>query len=154
MLNNVTLIGRLTKDLELRKTTTGVSVCDFTLAVDRSRGEGTDFINCRVWRQSAEYLTKYAEKGFMIYIAGRIQTGSYENRDGNKVYTTQVIGDETGIIRKPANKTAETAETAETVEPEHHQMTLGGTAFRDERESRIDQPETFDDIDSDDLPFY
>ena len=90
-MNNVTLIGRLTKDPDLKTTQSGLSVCRFTVAVDRpySKEKQTDFINCLAWRQTADFICKYFTKGQRIALIGSIQTGSYE-KDGSKVYTTEV----------------------------------------------------------------
>jgi|LGVE01.1.fsa_nt_gb single-strand DNA-binding protein len=92
MINAVVLVGRLTKDLELRYTTSNIAVCKFTLAVNRkfSKDE-TDFIQCVAWRQSAENMVKFVGKGSLIGIDGYIQTGSYDNKDGVRVYTTEVV---------------------------------------------------------------
>lgn len=95
-MNNVQLIGRLTRDIDLRKTPQGDSVGRFTLAVDRKfknkQGEyETDFINCQIWRQAADTLARYAHKGTKIAVDGNIRTGSYENQQGQKVYTTEVV---------------------------------------------------------------
>jgi len=97
-MNKVTLMGRLTRDPELRTATTGNMVCRFTLAVDRSyRKEGeerqADFISCVAFGRTAENFSKFFTKGRMCAISGRIQTGSYE-KEGQKVYTTDVICDE------------------------------------------------------------
>ena len=93
-MNKVMLIGRITKDLELRKTGSGTSVLRFTLAVDRRVSSGqekqADFINCVAWSRSAEVMCQYLHKGSRISVEGRIQTGSYE-REGQRVYTTDVI---------------------------------------------------------------
>ncbi|WPC09775.1 single-stranded DNA-binding protein [Globicatella sp. PHS-GS-PNBC-21-1553] len=96
MINNVQLIGRLTRDIDLRKTPQGDSVGRFTLAVDRNyknkQGEyDADFINCQIWRQAADTLARYAHKGTKIAVDGNIRTGSYENQQGQKVYTTEVV---------------------------------------------------------------
>ncbi|WP_430600897.1 single-strand binding protein [Enterococcus sp. DIV0008] len=98
MINNVTLVGRLTKDPDLRYTTSGTGVATFTLAVNRNftSADGTreaDFINCVIWRKPAETLANYAKKGVLIGVTGRIQTRSYENQQGQKVYVTEVIAD-------------------------------------------------------------
>ena len=96
-INSVTLVGRITKDIELRKTSSNTSVCNFTVAVDRrfqsqqNGGQSADFINCIAWRQSADFLSSYASKGTIVAVEGRIQTRSYTNRDGQKVYTTDVV---------------------------------------------------------------
>ena len=98
MLNNVSLVGRLTKDAELRYTKNNQAVATFTLAVNRNfksqNGEReADFINCVIWRQQAENLANWCKKGALIGITGRIQTRSYENRQGQRVYVTEVVAD-------------------------------------------------------------
>lgn len=89
-MNVVALIGRLTKDPEIKRGET--MVARYTLAVDRM-GEGTDFIPCVAFGKSADFAQKYLKTGMKIGVSGRIQTGSYTNRDGQKVYTTDVIVD-------------------------------------------------------------
>ena len=96
MLNSVVLIGRLTRDPELRYTPNGVAVASFTLAVDRSRknaaGEReTDFIPIVVWQQQAENCNSYLAKGKMVAVDGRLQVRNYEDKDGNKRTMTEVI---------------------------------------------------------------
>ncbi|MCT7693518.1 MAG: single-stranded DNA-binding protein, partial [Lactobacillus iners] len=91
MINNVVLVGRLTRDPDLRTTESGISVATFTLAVDRqfsnSQGEReADFINCVVWRKAAENLANFTSKGSLIGVQGRIQTRSYDNKEGQRVY--------------------------------------------------------------------
>ena len=98
MINRVVLIGRLTKDPELRYTPNGVAVATFTLAVNRifanQNGEReADFISCQVWRKTAENVANYLRKGSLIGIEGRIQTRNYENQEGKRVYVTEVIAD-------------------------------------------------------------
>lgn len=98
MINNVVLVGRTTKDPELRYTPSNVAVATFSLAVNRNfkdaNGEReTDFINCVIWRQQAEYLANWAKKGALIGITGRIQTRSYENQQGQRVYVTEVVAE-------------------------------------------------------------
>ena len=97
-MNQTCLIGRLTKDVELKYTPANQAVATFTLAVNRTfknaNGEReTDFINCVIWRQSAENFANWAKKGNLIGITGRIQTRSYENQQGQRVYITEVIAD-------------------------------------------------------------
>ena len=96
-MNNVSLIGRLTADPELRTTQSGVSMARFSVAVDRRVKAGeerqADFINIVAWRQTAEFVCKYFSKGQRIAITGSIRTGSYTDRDGNKRYTTEVWAD-------------------------------------------------------------
>lgn len=90
-MNNVVLIGRLTKDPEITYTQSGTAVCKFTLAVDRQGKDGADFIRIVAWNKTAENCGKYLAKGRQAGIQGRIQTGSYKNKDGYTVYTTDVI---------------------------------------------------------------
>lgn len=97
MINNVVLVGRLTKDPELKMTPSGIAVCRFSLAVNRpftNNGERkADFINCIAWRKQAENLANFMRKGGLIGITGRIETGSFEGQDGKRVYTTDVVAD-------------------------------------------------------------
>lgn len=96
MLNDVSLVGRLTKNAELKYTPSNQAVATFTLAVNRNfksqNGEReADFINCVIWRQQAENLANWAKKGALIGITGRIQTRNYENQQGQRVYVTEVV---------------------------------------------------------------
>lgn len=98
MINNVVLVGRLTKDAELRYTPSNQAVATFTLAVNRNfknqNGEReADFINCVMWRQQAENIANWTQKGMLIGITGRIQTRNYENQQGQRVYVTEVVGE-------------------------------------------------------------
>ncbi|MGG5316425.1 single-stranded DNA-binding protein [Enterococcus sp. AZ072] len=98
MINNVVLVGRLTKDPDLRYTATGTATATFTLAVNRnftnqSGNREADFINCVIWRKSAETLANYARKGTLLGVTGRIQTRNYENQQGQRVYVTEIVAD-------------------------------------------------------------
>lgn len=101
-LNKVVLAGRLTADPELKQTTSGVSVCSFSLAVNRRYSkEGqqeTDFINCQAWRQTAEFITRYFRKGSSLCITGSIQTRSWTDQNGQKRYATEVTIDEAMFV--------------------------------------------------------
>lgn len=105
-MNTVVLMGRLTKDPEIRYSQTGTAVARFNLAVNRRfsrEGEpGADFINCIAFGKSAEFAEKYFRKGLKIVIRGRIQTGSYTNRDGATVYTTDVVIEEQNFAESKA----------------------------------------------------
>lgn len=90
-MNNVVLIGRLTKDPELSHIKDDTAMCKFTLAVDRQGKDGADFIRIVTWNKTAENCSKYLAKGRQAAVQGRIQTGSYKNKDGHTVYTTDVI---------------------------------------------------------------
>lgn len=98
MMNRVVLVGRLTRDPELRYTPNGVAVANFTVACNRpfSSQDGNreaDFINCVVWRRPAENLANYMKKGSLIGVDGRIQTRSYDNQEGKRVFITEVVAD-------------------------------------------------------------
>ncbi|WP_298491174.1 single-stranded DNA-binding protein [uncultured Lactobacillus sp.] len=110
MINNVVLVGRLTADVDLKATTSGVAVAQFSLAVERTfknpNGQrDADFIGCVVWRKNAENLATYAHKGSLIGVEGRIQTRSFENKDGKRVYVTEVIVDRFYLLEKKAKTT-------------------------------------------------
>lgn len=96
MMNKVILIGRLTKDPELRRSNSGMAICSFTVAVNRigsnQNGENqTDFINCVCFDKQAENLSRYMTKGRLISVDGRIQTRNYDNQEGKRVYVTEVV---------------------------------------------------------------
>ena len=115
-MNNVSLIGRLTADPELKTTQSGISTVRFSIAVDRTytkQGEEkqADFINIVAWRQTAEFICKYFSKGRRIAITGRIQTGSYTDRDGNKRYTFDVIAENVEFCDKKQDSSGGGAET-------------------------------------------
>lgn len=95
-MNVVNLIGRITKDLEIRQTQSGISYVKFTLAVNRSytpegQEQQADFISCVAWRNQADNLYKFMGKGSLIAVEGKIETGSYDREDGTRVYTTEVV---------------------------------------------------------------
>ena len=99
MLNHITIMGRLTRDPELRRTGSGIAVASFTVAVDRDFGgrdggeRETDFIDCVAWRQTGEFVSKYFTKGRMIVVSGRLQIRSWTDKDGNKRRTAEVVAD-------------------------------------------------------------
>ena len=99
MLNHITIMGRLVRDPELRRTGSGVAVASFTVAVDRDFGgrdggeKETDFIDCVAWRQTGEFVSKYFTKGRMIVVSGRLQIRSWTDKDGNKRRTAEVVAD-------------------------------------------------------------
>lgn len=142
MLNNISLVGRLTKDVELRYTPSNVAVATFTLAVNRTfKNENgkreADFINCVMWRQQAENLANWAKKGALIGVTGRIQTRSYDNQQGQRVYVTEVV-----------------AETFQLLESKGQQGNQQGQRGQEQQQapdfSRQGAPM---DISDDDLPF-
>lgn len=106
MINRTVLVGRLTKDVDLRYTPSGLAVARFTLAVNRiykSDGQpDADFINCTVWRKQAENAANFLKKGSLAGVEGRIETGSYEGQDGKRVYTTEIVCDSVQFL-EPKN---------------------------------------------------
>lgn len=93
-MNKVILMGRLTRDPEVRYTQNNMPVASFTLAVKKKAAEGTDFINCVAWNKTGEFVNKYFKKGQQIAITGRINTRSYEDSQGSKKYITEVVVEE------------------------------------------------------------
>lgn len=96
MVNNVVLIGRITRDIDMNMSNSGTEVCRFTLAVNRNRKNANgeyeaDFINCVAFGQTARFMSQFIRKGYQVSVTGRIQTGRYENQQGQTVYTTDVI---------------------------------------------------------------
>ena len=119
MINRVVLVGRLTRDPDIRKTQSGLSVANFTLACDRrySGGKGqdkqTDFINCVAWRQSADFLGQYARKGALVGVDGRIQVDSYDDKVGNRTYKTTVQCDDVKLLSGYGNKSERQGNTVD-----------------------------------------
>lgn len=133
-LNKAIIAGRLTAAPELKTTPSGLSVTSFTVAVDRRFGKDkqTDFINCVAWRQTAEFISKYFDKGSAICITGSIQTRKYTDKNGNNRVAVEVLADEATFVE--SKKT--TAEGAEMPEVEHYTL-----------------PESYTEADESDLPF-
>lgn len=175
-LNNVCLVGRLTKEIDLRKTQSNKSVCNFTVAVNRrfvqEGQQEADFISVIAWNQSADFLAKYANKGTIVGVEGRLATRSYDDKDGKKVYVTEVVADHVQIISERKGEVAPTQEPRasggyEQYEPvrqqhqeqyqqQYHQQSLGGqVASTEDRyiEDNFRNTPSLD-ISSDDLPFY
>lgn len=148
-MNQANLLGRLTKDPELKKTNSGTSFCRYTIACDRRKTKqeqdpGADFISCVAWGQSADFLTNYAEKGSLVLITGRIQTGSYTDRDGKKVYTTEVVADHLQVIGENKKKKSDYGTGGQSKSLEE---------LSKESDYGFDVGTGDDDIGSDDLPF-
>lgn len=105
MFNQVILVGRMTKDPELRYTPDGTAVANFTIALNRAYKNGngeyeTDFIQCLSWRKLAENTANYCEKGSLVCISGRIQTRNYENQEGKRIYVTEVVAERVRFLDK------------------------------------------------------
>jgi single-strand DNA-binding protein len=111
-MNKAILVGRLTKDPEMRTTSSGIAVTSFTVAVnrpysDQSGEKQTDFINCVIWRKQAENVAKYCTKGSLVAVEGRIQTRSYDHQDGSKRYVTEVVCDSVNFLSSKGSKDSE-----------------------------------------------
>lgn len=139
MLNRVVLIGRLTKDPDLRYTPAGHAVCRFTLAVDRafSKEDEADFIPVVTWKKTAEACANYLRKGRLTAVDGRIQVRSYENEEGRRIYVTEVVADNVRFL-----------ESKKEQEPQEKYNPFGDP-FHDPFENE-EKPIEFSD---DDLPF-
>lgn len=121
MLNKTILMGNLTRDPELRTTSNQVPVASFTLAVERNFKDANgnrvvDFINCVAWRNQAEFVTKYFQKGVRMVLVGSIQTRTYDDKDGNKRTATEVVADEIFFGEKKTSGSGSTAGPAATQE--------------------------------------
>ena len=153
MINNVVLVGRLTKDIELRKTQSGLSVASFTVACDRrlsqeqrnNNEQSADFISCVAWRGSADFLGNYAHKGDTVGVEGGIQTRTYD-RDGQKVYVTEIVANSVSILHstQPKQAQAQTQPQQQTQTPN-----AAATQANDPMEDYLNGYE----INSDELPF-
>lgn len=156
MINNVVLVGRLTRAVDLRYTSNGTAYASFTLAADRDfknqNGEReTDFINCVMWRKPAENLANYTKKGSLIGIEGRIQTRNYDNQQGQKVYVTEVLAERFHFLEsaKTANNDVLSNEGTNTLGFNKNQNSTGNFANSDPFTGSGD---VIDVLDSD-LPF-
>ena len=162
MINRVVLVGRLTRDPELRKTQSGTSVCSFTMAVGRrvsTQGQpDADFINCVAWNKTADLMTQYLHKGSLIGLEGRIQTRSYDNQQGQRVYVTEVVCDSFTFLESRAQSQAnqQPANNGYAV-PQYNQQPVYSQPVAQQPveqsfDSSFDENDTLD-IASDDLPF-
>ena len=154
-LNVVVLIGRLTATPELRNTQSGVSVTNFSIAVDRSyqpKGEEktTDFINIVAWRNTAEFICKYFQKGSMIAVQGEIQTRTYTDNDGNNRYVTEVVANNVSFC---GSKSESGSQNNTSPAP----FTTAGTNTHEQNTAAFEQPtEQYTSVSfsgDDDLPF-
>lgn len=151
MINNTTLVGRLVKDVDLRYTSNGTATGTFTLAVNRNfknaAGEiEADFINCVIWRKAAENFANFTRRGSLVGITGRIQTRNYENKEGQRVYVTEVVADNFALLEKKSDNAQQSQQS--------RQQTQKQAAYQDFNNT----PDPFShgesiDIQDDDLPF-
>ncbi len=156
MINNVVLVGRLTRAVDLRYTSNGTAYASFTLAADRDfknqNGEReTDFINCVMWRKPAENLANYTKKGSLIGVEGRIQTRNYDNQQGQRVYVTEVLAEKFSFLEsaKKDDNGVLNNEGTNTLEINKNQNSSGNFANSDPFTSTGD---VFS-VNDDDLPF-
>lgn len=138
MMNRVEMIGRITKDIEVRKTQTGLSVARFTVAcnrpVQKGKNQEADFIGCIAWRQTADFLGNYAKKGALVSVEGSIRTSSYDRQDGTKQFVTEVLCDRVNLLESKGKSSGNGQQQTTTLPEDNGQE---GTL----------------DISNDDLPF-
>ncbi len=157
MLNRVILMGRITQDLELKQTQSGVSVLSFNIAVDRGyvrQGEErqTDFISCVAWRQRAEFINNYFAKGRMIAVEGSLQTRTYDDKNGVKHYVTEVVVDNVSFTGEPKQQGGNTTSSTFST-PAQTQNTVDNNASMNESIA-IGDIDDFEVVISDDgVPF-
>ncbi len=156
-INHVVLVGRITRDVEVRKTPSGTSLATFTVACDRryassqnnANGQQTaDFINCVAWRQSADFLGSYAKKGTLVGVEGSIQTRNYTNQSGQKVYVTEVVCDRVQILESRSTSQSRNNDSYSAPDPVDPYSSGSYSA----NDSSFDTGPSLD-ISSDDLPF-
>ena len=158
MINRVVLVGRMTKDPEVRKTQSGLSTVRFTLACDRrfqsrdAQGPTADFISCVAWRQSADFLGNYAHKGSIVGVEGRITTGSYEGQNG-RVYTTDVTCDSVQLIGGAPRENSNQTYTPQANNSYQQANRAPENSYNSNFEDDFSNTPSLD-ISSDDLPFY
>ena len=167
MINRAVLTGRLTKAAELRTTQSGLSVATFTLAVNRqySKAKGdADFINCVIWRKAAENFCNFTSKGSLVGIDGRIQTRSYENKSGQKVYVTEIVVDSFSLLESKKDRLANNYNGIDNNNGANSNNNgfsnnTTGTNYTNSRSNESQAPDPFAesgdsiDITDDDLPF-
>lgn len=162
MINNITLVGRLTKDPELRYTANGTGVATFTLAINRNftnqAGEReADFVQCVIWRKPAETLANYARKGTLLGVTGRIQTRSYDNQQGQRVYVTEVVAENFQLLESKA--TSEQRQSTQASQPTQQANRQNynepvSSGFPNDGDMPVGAPPGATlDISDDDLPF-
>lgn len=163
-INNVTLVGRLVRDPELKNTAQGIANVSFTLAVNRNykndQGQReADFINVVIWRKQAELLADYATKGALIGIIGRIQTRNYENQQGQRVYVTEVVADNFQLLESRGAQQGGQQQQNQGYGQQQNQRQQGNYQNNNYRnnQQRQNQPDPFIgspmEISDDDLPF-
>lgn len=158
MMNRTILVGRLTKDPELKRTQTGTPVCRFTLAVNRPyAGENdarkADFITCVAWRKTAENLSNFMRKGNLIGVDGRIETSNFEGQDGKRVFMTDVVADNIQFLEGKNSKNTPPQQQQQSQPPQqsYSQPVMQSSPYSSSYGS--DGPNMYDYETPDDLPF-
>lgn len=150
MINRVVLVGRITRDPELRRTSTGTPVVSFTLAVDnrfapKDSERSADFISCIAWNNTAEVMEKYVKKGALLGVDGRLQTRTYDGRDGKKVYVTEVVCESLRMLdSKSSSRGDNFINSIESYEPTNNKI---------ESKNEVEESDLGFDISDEDLPF-
>ncbi|RWZ54717.1 single-stranded DNA-binding protein [Halobacillus fulvus] len=161
MLNRVVLVGRLTKDPDLRYTPNGVAVANFTIAVNRpfssnSGDRDADFINCVVWRRAAENLANFMNKGSLVGVDGRLQSRSFDNQEGKRVFVTEVVADSVQFLESKGSSQGGGNRGGSGFQPNQNQPAsnqFGSNQNNNKQDDPFaDQGEPID-ISDDDLPF-
>lgn len=137
-MNAVNLIGRLTRDPQMSYTTAQLAIARFSVAIDRGKDKGADFPNIVCFGKTAELVEKYTHKGDKVAVSGRLQTGSYENSEGQKVYTTDVIADRVEFLTTKSEVSAQEPQKA---------------ASAPKKEEQVDIYGSFSQLTDDDIPF-
>jgi len=167
-MNKVLLVGRITKDPEVRYTTSGIPSVQFSLAVDRGIRDANgnrqaDFINCVVWRQQADFVSRYVKKGYLLAIEGRIQTRNYQGQDGQMRYITEVVVDQIenlqprdnsqGMVNQQPQYQSQQATYQQNTYQGYTNPTYGATQAQQSYQQQ-EVPQSFNvDVADDDLPF-
>ena len=154
MINNVVLVGRLTKDIDMRYTQSGTAVASFSLAVERNfknaQGEReTDFINCVIWRKAAENFARFTRKGSLVGIEGSIQTRNYENNQGQRVYATEILVDNFSLLESKEV----TESRPETNGGQQQSNGFGSAPFQNGTQTAFNMNNNTLEVDDSDMPF-
>ena len=158
MINRAVLTGRLTKDPELRTTQSGLSVAAFNLAVDRQYsnskgGRDTDFISCVIWRKSAENFCNFTSKGSLVGIDGRIQTRNYDDKDGKRVYVTEVVVDNFALLESKKDRQNNNNGNNINNHSGNYSKNNNSANYGNNNQDPFNNPGDTIDISDDDLPF-
>lgn len=158
MINRVVLTGRLTKDPEMKITPNGIPVTRFTIAVNRpfanQNGEReADFINCVAWRKQAENLANYMRKGSLVGIDGRIQTGSYEDQDGKKVFYTEVVAESIQFLESKNTSNSTQNQFSSSSQPNYQTSNQNGYSGQNTQDNDPFGGNSAPYVDDSDLPF-